>query len=446
MNFRFQHAFLDSRWQSELALSVDEQGRYSKAENNAEHFYDSKYVIGGIPNVHSHAFQRAFVGLSEFKTGDRDSFWTWRNLMYRFLEQLSPEDIYVIARQLFIEMLKSGYTSVGEFQYIHNDRNGSPFQQPDLICDRIVHAAVDVGIRICILPVLYQRGGFDNRPLEGGQLRFGLTDDQFLAVNENLKKRWAEHPLVSMGVAFHSLRAFDPAKIETTLQSLTNVPDERFVVHVHISEQQAEVEQCLTSFNRRPVEWLFDHADIDERWCLIHATHLNDSEVKMIAASGATVGLCPLTEANLGDGFFRIEDFAKQNGNISIGSDSHISINPFSELRMIEYGVRLRNQNRAILCADGESCGDWLLSRATAQGNSVVSQSQDFADFLILDENHPGVFGAVPERINDKLVFFESQNPVRDVFVGGSQVIESGTHVLEKESQIAFENVIQKLK
>ncbi len=446
-SFKFRHAFLDSHWKTDTAITVDENGVYSVADAvPGEQAREFDVVVAGIPNVHSHAFQRAFVGLSEFKTGDRDSFWTWRDLMYRFLKQLSPDDIYVIAKQLFLEMLRSGYTSVGEFQYIHNGTHGKPFDQPELISDQIIQAAIDVGIRICILPVLYQRGGFDNRSLQDEQQRFALSDEQFLSVLGSLKNRWSENPLVSIGIAFHSLRAVDPKKLNPLIEQIEPVLGSSFPIHIHIAEQQPEVQQCQAVHQCRPVELLFEHAEIDSRWCLIHATHLSDSETQMIADSGAVVGLCPMTEANLGDGFFPIENFKSFGGKISIGSDSHISINPFSEMRMIEYGARLRLQNRAILCSTTQSCGDWLVSQTIQNGRKILGGDQrQHADFMVVKNTIENASEISPARINDKLVFFEAGNQISDVFVGGSQVINAGHHRLEEQILQEFRQVMGKL-
>jgi len=322
------------------------------------------WAIPGMANVHSHAFQHAFAGLSEFRTNQHDSFWTWRKLMYEFLETLTPDDIHRIARKLYSQMLGAGYTVVGEFHYLLHQVDGTPYENVNEMADALIEAAIDSGIRICMLPVLYQRGGFDDSPLQGGQKRFGSTHDLMLRMLEKLNSDWGQHPSVRIGIALHSLRAVSIESAQSMLSDvdtlLGNCP-----IHIHVAEQTAEVDDCMAATGQRPVELLLNSFDVNSRWCLIHATHMNDSELNRVAKSGAVAGVCPSTEANLGDGVFRAEDYLRAGGQLAIGSDSHISVDVCQELRLLEYAQRLTQRRRAVLCNDSQSCGtllyDWAI-------------------------------------------------------------------------------------
>ena len=314
----FKSALVGEEWIDDPVFSVDSNGMITNiatasANQQVSDSFDA-VALPGMPNVHSHAFQRAFAGLSEFRTADNDSFWTCRKLMYDFLLKLSPEDIYIIARQLYVEMLLAGYTWVGEFHYVHNDIQGNHYACLSELSDAVIRAANDVGIGICMLPVLYQRGGFDDQPLSKGQQRFQLGNEDFLKLIENLSSHKSDN--FNLGIALHSLRA---VCVDSAKHVIDNIPDD-FKIHVHLAEQTKEIDDCLAKHSKRSVQFLLDHFDVDQRWCLIHATHLDDAEVSGIAKSGAVVGLCPTTEANLGDGIFRAKDYLDAGGKISIGS------------------------------------------------------------------------------------------------------------------------------
>jgi len=471
-----EYALVGVSWEKQVLLRLDSDGTIAEilpnfqndsqvdsATNRREANSLTKidgFVVPGMANVHSHAFQRAFAGLSEFQTprvdtheggdGNADSFWTWRDLMYRFLTQMTVEDIYAVASQLFTEMLVAGYTTVGEFQYIHNDLDGTPYQKTQQVSDAVVRAATDVGMPICILPVLYQRGGFDSRELSGGQKRFQLDDQTFIELLSQLHQQWNGNRLVSFGAAFHSLRAVDPLKYNGLVQQVFGVFGE-CPIHIHVAEQIPEVTDCIQATGKRPVEWLMDSADVDENWCLIHATHLTEHEIESIAKSGSTVGLCPTTEANLGDGIFAGNQFKSAGGKISIGSDSHISIDVFSELRMLEYGQRLKHHSRAVMCTPTQSCGDWLYTQCAIHGSNVVDRNSGeiavgkVADLIVLDPKHPSGFEIDTRRVLDKAVFFEYDTKVRDVMIAGGFVIRNRKHVDAESTRAAFVAAMNRL-
>ncbi len=425
--YRFNSVLVGDQWCDDVAISVDGDGTIVEIENglSIEHSVNTDAVaLPGMVNVHSHAFQRAFAGLSEFRTATQDSFWTWRKLMYEFLEQLTPADVYVIAKQLYLEMLAAGYTWAGEFHYLHNDPGGKQHANLPEMSDAVIRAAQETGIGICVIPVLYQRGGFDSSPLSGGQKRFELTVGQFVKVFSRCHDLIL--PGVRTGVALHSLRAVSVDAARNALDAVRGMTGGGSLpVHIHVAEQMQEVGDCLKAHGKRPVEFLFDQFDVDQRWCLIHATHLIDSEVSLIARSGAVVGLCPTTEANLGDGFFPAEEHLARGGRISIGSDSHINVDWRDELRTLEYGQRLQSQQRAILGTETQSVGRRLYAATCRGGAQALGLSTagievgGRADFTLIDPAHPAIAGARHDRLIDRSVFCNIGNPVCGAMVGG---------------------------
>jgi formimidoylglutamate deiminase len=370
-------------------------------------------VLPGMANVHSHAFQHAMAGLTEYRTSEQDSFWTWRTLMYRFLETFSPVDIFTIGKKLYSEMLAGGYTTVGEFHYLLNRPDGSPYPEPNAMADRLIEAALEAGIRIGMIPVLYQRGGFDNSPLVGGQRRFGSTHGQFLEMLARLKETWGHHPHVRLGYALHSLRAVSIAEGQKTVAEADQILP-RCPVHIHVAEQVREVDDCLAATGKRPVELLLDSFDVNSRWCLIHATHMNDEEVRRVVASGAVVGVCPTTEANLGDGFFPGAAYLHNDGKLAIGGDSHMAVDVRSELRVLECVQRLIHRRRAVLCNERESCGEYLYRRAAIGGGiacgfgpATIAPGSAAVFSRIAFEG-----GLSPERLLDKAIFAEGPSSI----------------------------------
>lgn len=383
------------------------------------------WQLPGIPNLHSHAFQRAMAGLAERMTNPKDSFWTWRETMYRMAAQFSPDTLQAVAAQLYVEMLEAGYTSVCEFHYLHHAPDGQPYADPAAMSRALIAAARETGIRLTLLPVLYMRGGFDGRPLNPRQRRFGHEVDAYLRLFEALHAE--QDDSLRVGCALHSLRAVPAEAMDAVLAALP--ADAR--IHIHIAEQIGEVHDCLAIRGDRPVRWLLDHAAVDARWTLVHATHLEADEVADIADSGATVAICPTTEANLGDGLFPLRDYLDAAGVWGIGSDSHISVSPVEELRWLEYGQRLMTRHRNIAATAGSpSVGTTLLAGVRTSAVRATGFAADLlaGDTLTLDGGAPLLIGATAEDIADRWIFSGNRPAVKSVTVAGREVVAEGRH------------------
>ena len=402
----------------------------------------SELVLPGIPNIHSHSFQRAMAGMAERGSERADSFWTWRELMYRFAGRLTPESLHDISAQLFVEMLQAGYTSTCEFHYLHHQADGRPYDDPTAMSGAIIAAARETGIRLTLLPVLYMTGGFDGRELSDRQQRFGHDVDAYLSLLDALTAQ--EDPMLRVGVALHSLRAV-PADAMREVLAAPQVGALR-PIHIHISEQTAEVEECIAARGARPVEWLLANAAVDEAWTLVHATHVQASELSGIAASKAVVALCPTTEANLGDGVFPLREFIARGGRIGIGSDSNVSVSPVEELRWLEYGQRLVSRQRNIAATrELPSSGESLVMRAVAGGRQSNGHGEQDDDLLVLDEYSASMCGVSATDLHDRFVFGGNVNPVKDVFVQGRRIIESGQHVHGERIKQRFRDSMRRL-
>lgn len=442
--FFFEHALLPEGWCQDVTLTADERGLIVAVQADTsprDAVRVGGTVIPGIPNVHSHAHQRAMAGLTE-RAGHHqaDSFWTWRTLMYECLDALTPDDLEAIATQLYVEMLKAGYTWVGEFQYVHHDRHGRPFDDRAEMSLRTLQAARYAGIGITVLPVLYRFGGFAEQPPVDQQRRFINDADEFLAIAERLAGAVRGRSGERIGIAPHSLRAISRPLLTDVLAAWR--AQERRPVHIHIAEQLKEVSDCQEAYGRRPVDWLFDHFDVDADWCLIHATHMTPEEYLRVANSQAVVGLCPTTEANLGDGVFDARGFLHINGRLSIGSDSHCSVSPVEELRWLEYGQRLRDHQRNVLASPTHpSTGRRILTHIYAGGAGACGAPIGRlapgarADFVALDDRHPLLFGRSGDSLLDSWLFSGNENVVDTVVVGGNIVVENGHH--DNEDSVA---------
>ncbi|MGV8924036.1 MAG: formimidoylglutamate deiminase [Thermomonas sp.] len=379
------------------------------------------WSLPGIANLHSHAFQRAMAGLAERQTNPADSFWTWRETMYAMAGRFDPDLLHAVACQLYVEMLEAGYTSVCEFHYLHHAPDGQPYAQADAMSQALIRAARDTGIRITLLPVLYMTGGFDGRALSPRQQRFGHNVDAYLRLLVMLRSEEGEG--VRIGCALHSLRAVPEAAMHEVLAALPG--DSR--IHVHISEQTAEVDECIAVRGTRPVQWLLDHAEVTAQWTLVHATHLDDAEVQGIARSKATVAICTTTEANLGDGLFPLRDYLDAGGAWGVGSDSNSSISPVEELRWLEYGQRLHTRRRNIAVSAGmPSVGETLLQGVVA--SAANSTGFETSDRITLDANAPILAGATRDDVIDRWLFSGNRNIVREVDVAGQRVVSEGCH------------------
>jgi formimidoylglutamate deiminase len=452
-------ALLPEGWRDDVLLTVDDASGDlvgveadvdpQSAEVRAAERLDGP-VLPGMPNLHSHAFQRAMAGLAEAAERDPGSFWSWRQVMYRFAGAIDPDDLEAIAAQLQIEMLKSGYTAVAEFHYLHNAPGGEPYADPAALSRAVLTAARRTGIGLTLLPVLYQTSGFGGAAPSEGQRRFVLPVDRFLGLVASLAEETAGDRQVRVGVAPHSLRAVPPAALAEMLAGLDAV-DPTAPVHIHVAEQVREVEDCLGWSGSRPVEWLLDHASVDRRWCLVHATHMTAREMHRLAASGAVAGLCPTTEANLGDGLFPLEAFQAGGGTWGIGSDSHASVSPIEELRWLEYGRRLATLRRNVAAEPGQSTGAALWARAleggaAASGRRIGALAPGHrADLLVLDGDHPLIYGRRGDRLVDALVFAGNAPLVRHVLVGGRWRVRAGRHEAETEVAAAYRRVLDRL-
>lgn len=394
-------------------------------------FLDGRWTLPGIANLHSHAFQRAMAGLAERMTHPSDSFWTWRETMYRMAARFDPDLLHAVAAQLYAEMLEAGYTTVCEFHYLHHAPDGQPYADPAAMSRALIAAARETGIRLTLLPVLYVTGGFDGRPLNERQRRFGHAVDAWRRLFDTLRAEQDDprhEGMFRVGCALHSLRAVPPDAMQAVLAAL---PDDARI-HLHIAEQIGEVQDCLALRGDRPVRWLLNHAEVDARWTLVHATHLELDEIVGIADRGATVAICPTTEANLGDGLFPLRDFLDAGGAWGIGSDSHVSVSPVEELRWLEYGQRLVTRHRNIVATDAcPSVGERLLAgvRASAAQATGFDAATLDADRVELDPAAPPLFGATANDIADRWLFAGNRPAVASVRVGGREVVRAGRHV-----------------
>lgn len=396
--------------------------------------------LPAIANTHSHAFQRAMAGLTERRGDPADSFWTWREAMYRFAARINPEQLYAIAAQLYGEMLEAGFTQVCEFHYLHHQPDGTPYADPSEMSQAIIRAAEDAGIGLTLLPVLYQTGGFDGRALNDGQKRFGHDTEAYLRLLEGLKKQ--ESHLLKIGVALHSLRAVPEATLKSLLPALAG---QELPIHIHIAEQMAEVRECEAVRGARPVQWLLDNVDVDARWCLVHATHMNAKETRALAKSKAVVSICPTTEANLGDGIFPLADFLKAKGRISIGSDSNVSVSVAEELRWLEYGQRLKHQQRNIVASDRQPSVGQSLLEAVAKGGWQASGVPKRGDSITLHGNAPCLFGATDADLADRFIFAGNRPLIRGVTAHGIERVIDGQHVFRRPFEQTFKLAMDQL-
>jgi formimidoylglutamate deiminase len=445
-----RHALLPTGWARDVLLEWDEGGTLTAVGAGAAPKPDCEradLVLPGMVNLHSHAFQRALGGLTEVAGDGPDSFWTWRDLMYRFARSITPEQIEGIAAQLFSECLRYGYTSVCEFHYVHRAPDGGMYARPAETAERVLAAARQAGIGLTMLPVLYSYSGFGEQPLKPEQQRFRTDADQVLRLVEALEP--LRDAQTEVGVAPHSLRAASIGQIGEVLAAL---PATR-PIHIHIAEQVGEVQQSVAYSGLRPVQYLMEHVALDARWCLVHATHLVDDEVAALAASGAVAGLCPSTEANLGDGLFPLAPFIAAGGLFGIGSDSHISHSAVEELRWLEYGQRLRHQRRNVCASDKQRrVGDFLWQNALdggarASGRQVGALAVGKrADLLVLDSAHPNLDGIAAADILGSVVFCGNDNLIEDVMVGGRWVVRARRHVAQDAIVARYKQVVAELR
>ena len=425
----FDTALLPDGWARHVRISMAASVITAIATDVAAEHGDERYniAISGLANLHSHSFQRVMAGLAEGASAPgRDDFWGWRDLMYRIVERLSPEDVAAIAAMAFMEMLEGGFTRVGEFHYLHHQPGGDPYDDPAEMAVAIAAAAAETGIGLTLLPVFYAHSGFGAAPPQPEQRRFVTSLDGFARLHDATRTAVAAIPGAIVGIAPHSLRAVTPEQ----LTRLVTIDPER-PIHIHIAEQVKEVADFITWSGQRPVSWLLDHAPVDQRWCLVHATHVDTHEVAAIAASGAIVGLCPITEANLGDGLFPIEAFVAGSGRFGIGSDSNVRIDAAEELRWLEYGQRLALRRRTILAGNGASTGRTLFEASLDGGALALGAASPrlapgmAADIVALRSDT----AATGDQVLDRWIFASGGQAVEAVWRNGRRLVYQGRHI-----------------
>ncbi len=430
LRLHFEHAMLAEGWARDVAITIAD-GRIARIETGvAPASADETHVIGlpGLPNLHSHAFQRGMAGLAERRGASDDSFWTWREVMYRFVGRMGPEEMRAIAAMAYLEMLEGGFTRVGEFHYLHHAPDGSPYADPAEMAAALAGAAEETGIALTLLPVFYAHAGFGGQAPGEGQRRFVHDIDGFARLRARSAEALAALPDAVTGLAPHSLRAVTPEE----LAALVAMAEPGAPIHIHVAEQQKEVRDCLAWSGARPVEWLLDHAPVDARWCLVHATHMTDTETAAMAKSGAVAGLCPITEANLGDGLFPMRDFLDNGGAYGIGSDSNVLIDAAEEMRLLEYGQRLARQSRNDLAAEpGGSTGGTILRAVLAGGGQALGARSALAegcsaDIVSLDADHPALIARAGDAWLDGWIFAARRGAVDTVWRRGRKLVSGG--------------------
>ncbi|GAB3052854.1 formimidoylglutamate deiminase [Stenotrophomonas tumulicola] len=429
--FHASHALLPQGWARDVRVQVVDGRIGDITVGQAAQAGDrpAQVLVPGLPNLHSHAFQRGMAGLAEIGGGNGDSFWSWRELMYRFLANLVPDAVQAIAAQAYMEMLESGFTRVGEFHYLHHDADGRAYADPAEMSTRIAAAAAQTGIGLTLLPVFYAHADFGGAAPNPAQRRLIHGVDGFARLLEGAGTALASLPDARLGIAPHSLRAVTGEELAALLP-LTTGP-----VHIHIAEQLREVDACVAWSGLRPVRWLYENAAVDARWCLVHATHIDDDERARIVASQAVAGLCPITEANLGDGLFPMQAFAREGGRFGIGSDSNVLIDAAEELRLLEYGQRLALRGRNVLAPDAaRSSGRFLFDGAVQGGAQALGvaaglQAGASADLLELDAAHPAMIGREGDAWLDSWVFAARNGALRAVWRHGRQCVADGRHL-----------------
>jgi formimidoylglutamate deiminase len=444
-------ALLPEGWATDVLVGVDPAGTIAGVDRGtgcpprAERFFG--VTIPGVANLHSHAHQRAITGLTETSGQGGDDFRSWREAMYRALDRMTPDDLQAIAAQLYVEMVKAGYTAVAEFHYLHHDAAGRPFADPAEMSHRLVLAAREAGLSLTLLPVLYAAGGFGGAAPTALQRRFVCDGEGFGRLVSRLQQAYGASSDIRLGIAPHSLRAVPPALLTEVVADHAAGP-----IHLHIAEQRREVEECVAHTGRRPVDWLFDSHGVDHRWCLVHATQLTPGETGQIAASGAVAGLCPTTEANLGDGIFPAESFLAQGGRFGIGSDSQVSVNPVEELRWLEYAQRLISGRRAVLAGGaGRSTARRLLDAAWAGGAQACGMAAgriapgQRADLVVLDGDHPLLAGRGGDALLDSWIFAGTAGLVRHVVVGGRTIVRDGHHPREEKVAARYRRAVERI-
>ena len=438
-------------WREDVVLNLTREGLIRRIEKGSAQDADVCLygtTVPGMPNVHSHTFQRVVAGRTGPLGNVQDSFWSWRDVMYRCANGISPEQFAVVATWVFIEMLKAGYTSCAEFHYIHHQADGNPYDNPAEMSEQLIMAATRAGIAMTLLPVFYCTAGFGKAGIDPEQGRFANSPKQYLQLLDACQTAISGQPLLCLGLAPHSLRAVPGQLLSEVLQAW---PDKQCPVHIHIAEQKAEVESCLANLGARPVEWLLQNFSVDQHWCLVHGTHMSASELRAAVASRAVAGLCPSTEADLGDGVFETAAWLKAGGQFAIGSDSNVRVSVTEELRLLEYNARLGSGRRNVLIGFEQTCGRFLYQHAAQTGGGALGQPAGCidtgyrADLLELDAKHELLAGCEPDVALDSWIFGGDKTMINSVWVAGQRVIDRGHHTLEARQRTLFANVMNEL-
>ena len=444
-----KQAFVAGRWAGQVRCDIAGGKITALTESAAARPSDVLVdtLLPALSNLHSHSFQRAMAGMTEYRAAGRESFWTWRELMYRFLEHLTPEHIAAIAAQVFVEIQEAGYAAVGEFHYVHHQAGGARYNNVAELSSRIMAAAAETGIGLTHLPVLYSYGGAGQQPLAGGQLRFGNHVDQFVDLVEDCRKAVTSLPDdARVGIAPHSLRATCPDDLRAVLPLAKDGP-----VHIHVAEQPQEVEDISHWLGARPVQWLLANMPLNQQWCAIHATHMTGEETAGLARSGAVAGLCPITEANLGDGPFNGPRWIAEGGAFGVGSDSNVRISLTEELRTLEYSQRLRDVSRNVLVREQGSVGAFLYAQAALGGAQALGRDAGeiavgkLADFVAIDSTHVSICGLNPDQLLDGLCFASSDAVVTDVWSAGRHQVRGGQHVARQRVEARYRAALSEL-
>jgi formiminoglutamate deiminase len=442
-----EQALLADGWQHNVRLSLADGSLAGIEVDAGPAPSDERHaiVLPGMPNLHSHAFQRGMAGLAETRGPGADSFWSWREVMYRFALSMTPDQVEAVAAQLYVEMLEAGFSRVGEFHYLHHDLDGRAYANVAEMAERIAAAAAETGIGLTLLPVFYAHSGFGGTAPNDGQRRFINDISQFRRLFERAKEAVKPLDRAVVGVAPHSLRAATPAELAEVANLSPKTP-----IHIHVAEQTKEVDDCVAWSGARPVEWLLANADMDSRWCLIHATHMTEAETTGMAKTGAIAGLCPITEANLGDGTFPAPLFMEHGGRFGVGSDSNVLIGLPDELRQLEYSQRLFHRARNVLAAPGQSNGRALFDAALDGGAAALGAAPGQlavggpADFVSLDAGSVSLAGKTGDAILDAWVFANATK-VDCVWVHGKKQVSNGRHVRRDAIAARFGDVMKKL-
>lgn len=441
-------ALLPDGWAQDVTVRLAEGRIASVTAGAAPEGQRVGCLLPAMVNLHSHTFQRAMAGLTEYRSAGQDSFWTWRTLMYRFLDRLTPEDVQAIAAMVMLEMAEAGYAAVAEFHYLHHAPGGQAYDDLAEMSGRIAAAAAETGLGLTHLPVLYERGGCDGRALSAGQLRFGNGPDRYARLWEGAARALAGLPADSvLGVAPHSLRAASPLGLRLVAGLSPATP-----VHIHVAEQVAEVEELKAATGLRPVEWLLKNVELGPRWCLIHATQMEPFETEAMARSGAVAGLCPITESNLGDGIFDGVRYRAAGGVFGVGSDSNVRISLSEELRVLEYSQRLAGKGRAML-AEAERSTGRVLYEAVAQGGAQAGGRASgaiapglWADLVALDCSGPDMEFAAGDTLLDTFIFAGDDRMVAEVWSAGRHLVTGGRHAGRDAIRARYRGAMARLR